>query len=56
MEKIAKVLNVEIKDLFNFENNQTKAYPVAETQKMIKVAKLNDLKYIHKLLKSYFNR
>lgn len=56
LENIAKVLNVEIKDLFDFGHNQTKAYLTAEIQKMIKVAKLNDLKYIYNLLKSYFNK
>ena len=56
LENIAKVLNVEIKDLFDFEHNQNKAYLTAEIQKMIKVAKLNDLKYIYNLLKSYFNK
>ncbi len=56
LENIAKVLNVEIKDLFDFEHHQTKAYLTAEIQKMIKVAKLNDLKYIYNLLKSYFNK
>lgn len=56
LENIAKVLNVEIKDLFDFEHHQTKTYLIAEIQKMIKIAKINDLKYIHNLLKSYFNK
>lgn len=55
LENIAKVLNVEIKDLFDFEQNHTKAYLISEIQKMIKVAKLKDLKYIYDLLKSYFS-
>ena len=56
LENIAKVLNVEIKDLFDFEHYQTKTYLIAEIQKMIKIAKINDLKYIYNLLKSYFNK
>ena len=56
LENLAKVLNVEVKDLFDFEHNQTKAHLISEIQKMIKVAKLDDLKYIYKLIKSYFSR
>lgn len=56
LENIARVLNVEIKDLFDFGDHQTKAYLTDEIQKMIKVAKLDDLKYIYNLLKSYFNK
>ena len=56
LENLANALNVEIKDLFDFEHNQTKAYLTKEIQKMIKSAKLDDLKFICKLLKLYFGR
>jgi len=56
LENLADALNVEIKDLFDFEHNQTKAFLVKEIQKMIKLAKVEDLRYIYKLLKSYFCR
>lgn len=54
IESIADALNVEIKDLFDFENPQTKIFLTNEIARMMKLASCEDLKYIYRLLKLHF--
>lgn len=54
LENIAKALNVEIKDLFDFEHHKTKSELNKDIQKMLKSANQEDLKYVQRLLTFYF--
>ena len=54
IQNIANALNVRIKDLFDFEHIETDEYLFKSIQNMLKTASLEDLKYIYRLLKLYF--
>ena len=54
IENIAKVLDVQIKDLFDFEPTETKAQLIQSINKNIKSASIEDLKYINKVISLYF--
>ncbi len=54
LENIAQALNVQVKDLFDYEHLRTKTALLKDIQAMSKQADLEDLRYIYKLLKIYF--
>lgn len=54
IEKIAKILDVEIKDLFDFAHHQTKSALQKDINAMLKNADVDDLKYIDRMLHFYF--
>ena len=54
LESIAKILNVDIKELFDFEHHEAKTELLKNIREMIKKATLDDLKYIYRMIKLYF--
>ena len=54
LERIAQVLNVEIKDLFDFGHHKTKTDLKKDIQNLLKNASLEDLQYVHRMLHFYF--
>ena len=54
IQSIANALNVKIKDLFDFEHQETKETLINNIQNIIQNATLDDLKYISRLLEFYF--
>lgn len=54
LEKIAEILDVEVRDLFDYEHEKTKTVLSKEIKEMLKNAQLEDLKYIYRLLKFHF--
>nr|DAU52925.1 MAG TPA: helix-turn-helix domain protein [Caudoviricetes sp.] len=52
--KLSKVLECDIKELFDFEHNKTKADLLSDIDKKLNEAKLNDLKYISRMINIYF--
>ncbi len=56
LEKIASALNVEIKELFDFEHHKTKTELKKEIIELINSFCFEDLQYIRKFLKIYLER
>ena len=54
LQNLAKALNVEMKDLFDFNHHETKTELQKDIQNMLKKATEKDLKYIHRILHLYF--
>lgn len=52
LEKIAHILNVDIKDLFDFEHIQDKAEIICEIDKLLTELSEKELKYIYKSIKN----
>ncbi len=53
IEKLASALNCEIKDLFEFKYNKTKAELREEINRKLDNAQLKDLKYVNKMIDAY---
>ena len=53
IEKLAKVLNCEIKDLFEFKYNKNKSDLRADIDNKLDRAELKDLKYFNKIIDAY---
>ena len=56
IEKIAKALNVEVKDLFDYEHYQSKNILLARIQDFLDTAELEDIEFVYKFttnLKQY---
>lgn len=51
IEKIAKALNVDVKDLFDYEHHQTKEKLVGKIQEFLDTAKFEDIEFIYKSIK-----
>jgi len=54
IENIANALHAEVKDLFDYEHHQTKAELADSIQKLLEKSSLEDLKYVYRLLRFYF--
>ena len=52
LERISQALGVEIKDVFEFSHVTTRTELLQNIGKMLKVASLDDLKLIHKIVRS----
>ena len=48
IEKIAKALNVEVKDLFDYEHFQTKEAIIAKIHAFLEVAEQQDVEFVYK--------
>lgn len=53
LEKICKVLNIEVKDLFDFGHLKSKEELIKEMNEIFKNATLKDLQYYYKVINSY---
>ena len=54
IENLAKVLDVNIKDLFDFDYYKSKENLIKNIEKMINISDIEDLEYIYRLLTFYF--
>jgi len=52
LEKIAEVLDVELKEFFEFTPNESRQVLLKSLQKMLRAANLNDLKLLSKVIKA----
>lgn len=50
IEKIAKALNVEVKDLFDYEHLQTKDAIIAKIQTFLSTADPKDIEFVYKTI------
>ena len=50
IEKIATALNVEVKDLFDFEHFQPKDILISKIVDYLKTAEINDIEFIYKFI------
>ena len=50
LEKISQVLNIETKELYNFENYKTKEELTEKIYKLLKNATIQDLKFYNNLI------
>lgn len=48
IEKIAKALNVEVKDLFDYEHHQSRQQLVSKIHAFLDVAELEDIEFVYK--------
>jgi len=55
LEKIAKALDVEIEELFNFNHNREKDFLINETISLIKKAPEDKLKIVYRVVKNILN-
>jgi len=55
LERIAKALNVELKDIFNFDGLQDKNYIVDEFEKLLKYSDEKHLQLLYKIHKDLIN-
>ncbi len=55
LERISNALNVELKDIFNFDGLQEKNYIINEFEKMLKYSDEKYLKMLYKIHKDLIN-
>ena len=55
LERIAKALNVELKDIFNFDGLQEKNYIISEFEKLLKYSDEKHLQILYKIHKELIN-
>ncbi|MBQ8460256.1 helix-turn-helix transcriptional regulator [bacterium] len=55
LERIAAALNVELKDIFNFDGFKDKNYIINEFEKLLKYSDENYLKTLYKIHKELIN-
>lgn len=55
LERIAKALNVELKDIFNFDGLQEKNYIIGEFEKLLKYSDEKHLQVLYKIHKDLIN-
>lgn len=55
LERIAKALNVELKDIFNFDGLQDKNYVVNEFEKLLKYSDEKHLQILYKIHRELIN-
>ncbi len=55
LERIANALNVELKDIFNFDGLQEKNYIIKEFEKLLKFSDEKYLKMLYKIHKDLIN-
>ena len=54
IEELAKILNVEIKELFNFKHYNSKQNIIDDINTLLNNATLKDVQFIQKVVVSYF--